>query len=277
MTNDMQPKGMAGKIPVYCAFDKIVPVEELTPNPKNPNQHPENQVELLAKVIKAQGWRAPVTVSTRSGMIVRGHGRYLAGKLLGCPAPVDYQDYATEADEMADLVADNRIAELAEMDKKMLAEIMSQFDEESLSLTGYTPSEFDELASSLSEELDQEAAEAERYSQKIATPVYEITGETPELHELCDTTKYYELLRDIESDGSIDEDEREFLRLAAARHIVFNYRNIAEYYAAASPAMQGLMEDSALVIIDANKAIENGFMSLSKAVDEIVEADTPDA
>ena len=37
---------MAGSIPVYCAFDKIVPVEELKPNPKNPNRHPGDQVEL---------------------------------------------------------------------------------------------------------------------------------------------------------------------------------------------------------------------------------------
>lgn len=55
------------------------------------------------------------------------------------------------------------------------------------------------------------------------------------------------------------------------RHVVFNYRNIAEYYAAASPAMQGLMEDSALVIIDVDRAIANGFVNLSKAVEAIIE------
>lgn len=93
MTKTTKPKGMAGDIPVFCAFDKIIAAEDLRPNPKNPNQHPEEQVELLAKIIRAQGWRAPVTVSTLSGMIVRGHGRYMAARLIGCPVPVDYQDY----------------------------------------------------------------------------------------------------------------------------------------------------------------------------------------
>lgn len=39
-------------------------------------------------------------------------------------APVDYQDYASEAEELADLTADNRIAELATTDNKMLAEVL---------------------------------------------------------------------------------------------------------------------------------------------------------
>lgn len=131
---------MAGSIPVYCAFDKIVPLAELKPNPKNPNRHPGDQVELLAKVIAAQGWRQPVKVSTRSGYIVSGHGRYEAALLLGCPVPVDFQDYPGEAEELADLLADNRIAELAEMDEKMLAEVFAVIDESDLSadIAGYT-------------------------------------------------------------------------------------------------------------------------------------------
>lgn len=86
-------RGYAGSIPVYCSHDKIVPVEELKPNPKNPNRHPGDQVELLAKVIETQGWRQPVKVSARSGFIVSGHGRYEAALYIGCPVPVDFQDY----------------------------------------------------------------------------------------------------------------------------------------------------------------------------------------
>lgn len=131
---------MAGSIPVYCAFDKIVPLEDMKPNPKNPNRHPGDQVELLARVIEAQGWRQPVKVSTRSGYIVSGHGRYEAALLLGCPVPVDFQDYPGEAEELADLLADNRIAELAEMDEKMLAEVFAVIDESDLTadIAGYT-------------------------------------------------------------------------------------------------------------------------------------------
>lgn len=78
----------------------MVPVEEIIPNPRNPNKHPKKQIELLAKIIKAQGWRAPITVSNRSGFIVRGHARLEAAKLLGLTeCPVDFQDYENEAVE----------------------------------------------------------------------------------------------------------------------------------------------------------------------------------
>jgi len=42
--------------------------------------------------------------------------------------PVDEQDFATEADEWAHLVADNRIAELAETDGAMLKDILGDLD-----------------------------------------------------------------------------------------------------------------------------------------------------
>jgi ParB-like chromosome segregation protein Spo0J len=112
---------------VNCAFDELVALEKLVPNPRNPNQHPQSQVALLAKVIAHQGWRSPVVVSTRSGFIVAGHGRYEAAKVLGLSAvPVDYQDFATEADEWAHLVADNRLAELAEADESALKGLLAE-------------------------------------------------------------------------------------------------------------------------------------------------------
>jgi len=40
--------------------------------------------------------------------------------------PVDYQDFATEADEWAHLVADNRLAELAEADGVALKGVLSE-------------------------------------------------------------------------------------------------------------------------------------------------------
>ena len=33
------PKAYAGSVPVFCAHDAIVPLKDLRPNPKNPNQH----------------------------------------------------------------------------------------------------------------------------------------------------------------------------------------------------------------------------------------------
>jgi hypothetical protein len=56
------------------------------------------------------------------------------------------------------------------------------------------------------------------------------------------------------------------------RHLVFDYRNIAEYYAKASIPAQRLMEKSALVIIDYEDAIANGYVKVSKRLREIANA-----
>lgn len=62
-----------------------------------------------------------------------------------------------------------------------------------------------------------------------------------------------------------------FLKLAASRHIVFNYENIADYYAIATKEMQELMEKSALVIIDFDKALEEGFVVLNDKMRKLYE------
>ena len=117
------PKGVA--VAIHCAHDQLVEVGKLKPHPKNPNRHPEAQLELLAKIISHQGWRAPVVVSKRSGCIVSGHGRVEAALLLGLKVvPVNFQDFPSDSDELAHLVADNRIAELAEMDNAALAALI---------------------------------------------------------------------------------------------------------------------------------------------------------
>lgn len=146
MTNANTPRAMIGSIPVFCAYDEIIPTAKALPNPQNPNKHPDKQINLLAEIIKQQGWRAPITISNRSGYIVRGHGRLMAAKLLGAESvPVDYQNYESEAAEKADMIADNRIAEFSNLDDDILAELLkeingSDFD---IELSGF---DFDEIS-----------------------------------------------------------------------------------------------------------------------------------
>lgn len=152
-------KGIAAGVPVYCAHDKIVDTVKMVPNPANPNKHPDDQIKMLAKIIKSSGWRQPITVSNRSGYIVKGHGRLMAAQLAGLDqVPVDYQDYASEAEEYADLIADNRIAELAEIDNKMLADIFAEIDtgEIDLDQTGYKETEIEQIINQLAESVHEE-------------------------------------------------------------------------------------------------------------------------
>lgn len=139
---------MERALTIHCAHDEVVALDSLKPNPANPNKHPDAQITLLAKIIKAQGWRNPIVVSNRSGLITKGHARLSAAKLLGLDvAPVDRQDYADEKTEWADMIADNRIAELAEPDRSMLADLMEQIDDGSfdMDLTGFDSAALEEL------------------------------------------------------------------------------------------------------------------------------------
>lgn len=115
-------------------------------------------------------------------------------------------------------------------------------------------------------------SEKSKYTQKVDIPQYKPTGDKPKITELIDESKAHELLKDIIF-SKVSWDERQFLIKATYRHLAFNYRKIAEYYAHANKEMQNLMEKSALVIIDYDDAIKNGYARLSKRIKEMSEAD----
>lgn len=99
--------------------DKIVWVDigDVKPNPKNRNDHPKEQIDRLVEILKYQGFRSPMVVSKRSGLVVAGHGRLLAAKQMGLTSvPVSYQDFDDEDQEYAHQVADNAIASWAKLD-----------------------------------------------------------------------------------------------------------------------------------------------------------------
>ena len=116
----------------------------------------------------------------------------------------------------------------------------------------------------------QQGKEDTKYSKSVQIPQYLPNSIQPKIWELCDKTKYNELIRNIVV-SEVPDDIKEFLMTAATRHIVFNYAKIADYYAHAEPDVQRLMEQSALVIIDVNDAIANGYMRLSKNIKKLLE------
>ena len=116
---------------------------------------------------------------------------------------------------------------------------------------------------------EDELQEDKKYTTKVNIPQYLPSADCPRIDSLIDLTKYKELVRNINA-SNVTDVEKEFLRYAAARHIVFTYSKIADYYAHATPEMQKLMEQSALVIIDMDDAIANGYVKLSKNIEKIM-------
>lgn len=109
---------------------------------------------------------------------------------------------------------------------------------------------------------EYEAKLETKYTSKIKAPVYEPKNTKPHPLELFDDSKTKRLIREIEL-SSIDANEKKFLIEAAKRHTVFNYSKIADFYANSNKEVQELMEKSALVIIDFEKAIQLGFVKLN--------------
>ena len=137
---------------VACLHTELRPIEDLKPNPDNPNTHSPDQLQRLANVLKEHGWRQPIVVSNLSGYIVKGHGRLEAAKLAGFEkVPVEVQKYPSKAAEHADMVADNRLAELSQWDPLALGEMASSLRaaDSPIELTGFTDEELDGLLEGL--------------------------------------------------------------------------------------------------------------------------------
>lgn len=230
---------------IYRSIESILPYE------KNPRNN-EEAVSAVKESIQEFGFKIPVVLSA-DDVIVAGHTRIKAAKELGmkevpCIIAGDLSDEQIRAFRLAD----NKSAEIATWDEEMLKQELEEIMNIDMSMFG-----FDDLTEEFADEIEDNT-----YTLKSNIPQYEITGECPAISEMLDEEKSNSLIAEIEKTEGITEEERRFLIQAARRHNVFNYRNIAEYYAHATPEMQNLMEKSALVIIDIDNAIANGYATL---------------
>jgi len=107
--------------------------------------------------------------------------------------------------------------------------------------------------------------EDDTYTRKIVAPTYEPKNDKPVIDDLFSTQKADELIHKIKQ-ADLNEEELMFLSHCALRHTVYDYSKIADFYAHSSKEVQELMEDSALVIIDFDKAIEKGYVKLTKDI-----------
>lgn len=247
-----------------------VPIDEVSNHPRNVRQ---GDVGAIAESLKEHGQYRPIVVQRSTGYVLAGNHTLKAAKALGWKkVAVTYVECDDER-ALRILLADNRTNDLATYDDGALAELLKELTESETGLAGtmYDGDALDQLLSDLAEtNFTEEGTNA--YTQKVAVPQYEIVGEEPSTKELVDLGKTGELIREIDK-ADLPEDVAEFLRLAAHRHARFNYRKIAEFYPHQPKEIQRLMEQSVLVIIDADDAIANGYATFQKTIDELIEED----
>ena len=247
--------------------EERVELSALRENPDNPQTVTEEEFgKLRDSMRRIHGFlRTRPLLVEEDGTIKCGNKRFRALVRNGVRVvPADYvrrlSDYTPE--EVREFVLqDNLQRGDWDVDK-----LLAQYSADELKALG---GGFDELIA----EFAAKGAESDfEYSSKIEAPQYNITGENPELEDLYDTEKADELAKEID-EADVPKKVKAFLKAAAMRHVVFNFRNIAEYYAHADAKVQRLMEKSALVIIDFEDAIRNGFVIVSERMGALMEKD----
>jgi ParB-like nuclease family protein len=117
----------------------------LKPNPRNARTHSKKQISQIAASINQYGWLGTIIVDD-TGMIVAGHGRWLAAKKLNLrEVPIIKAQFVSDEDRRAFALADNKIAELAGWDEDLVAEELSELFEGGyeIELTGFGTADLD--------------------------------------------------------------------------------------------------------------------------------------
>lgn len=97
------------------------PIAALKPYPGNARTHSKRQIKQIAASIERFGFTNPVLVDDGL-MILAGHGRVEAAKLLGLDEiPIVRISHLSEADKSAYVLADNQLALKAGWDREILA------------------------------------------------------------------------------------------------------------------------------------------------------------
>lgn len=249
-----------GEIKINCKVSDFLELDELTEFQGELKKRTDDDVEKIKKSILEYGFSFPFFVWNNGEVnyTLDGHGRIMTLKRMrkmgyDIPAlPVVY--VGAESEEEAKNLLLRLNSQYGKMTKDSILDFIGDYeiDFEDLALPNGVIS---------FEEIEDEPLE-------IKTPIYEITGECPEVSELVYETKFDELDEKIDS-ADIPEDVKRFLKIAATRHFQFDYEKIAEFYAHADKEVQELMEESALVIIDYKKAIEYGYAKFTETIKEI--------
>jgi DNA modification methylase len=129
------------------------PVTQLKAYKRNPRTHSRKQVGQIADSIREFGFTNPVLID-RESMILAGHGRVEAAKVLGLSTvPALRVEHMSEAQKRAYVIADNKLALNAGWDEEILAEelkaLLTEVPSFDIGLTGFSIPEVDSLIEGL--------------------------------------------------------------------------------------------------------------------------------
>ena len=255
----------------------VTSIKDLKHDHKNARRRTDRSSTLIAESLKRFGAARSIVID-EDNRILAGNGTIEGAKVAGikniriietdCTEIIAVRRTVLSEDEKVGLaLADNRTSDLSEWDGAMLHQISEEHDIS----TWFDKQELDELFGT-EEAIDEDSP----YTNKTTAPIYEPSGTQHKPEHLYDIDKTNKLIAEIQI-ADIPDNIKTFLISAAYRHTAFNYSKIADYYATAPKEIQSFFEDSALVIIDFEQAIQNGFVRLDERVEQSFKQDHPDA
>lgn len=249
-------------------------IESLIPSDYNPREISEKARQGLTESIKTFGLVQPIIVNERTGNVVGGHQRLQVMLELGFTHTDVVKVRISPAKEKAlNLTLNNKYITgdfVAQSYNAILEEIKLEdlsINIEDLNLLPISIDSPDETVTAAGKESSLQDGE-DKYTAKVEIPIYTPSEIKPAMEECYNTSRYDSLIESIDK-SNIGDSEKAFLRLCATRHIIFDYDKIADFYSHAKDDIKQLMEKSALVIIDYNKAIEYGFVNAVNALKEV--------
>lgn len=226
-----------------------IEVSKVKPNKDNPRVIKDDKFKKLVESVKKfpEMLKIRPIVLNRDYVIIGGNQRFKACVEAEFKTiPFYFADELTPDQEREFMIKDN--VQSGDWD----FDLLEAFESKELSEWGL------EIESDL-------MPEKEIYSRKIVSPVYEPKNEKPDIGALFNDSRARELAERIKK-TKLPKNVSDFLKLAAFRHVVFDFEKIADFYAASPKEIQELFEESALVIIDFNQAIERGFVEVNERI-----------
>ena len=109
---------------------QVMDLMELKQHPKNPNKHPESQIATLRHLIRTHGYYAvSITIQKSTNTIIKGHGVREALLAEGYDKALVSVKDCDDAEALAILVADNKIASDSIIDDISLQNAINELSE----------------------------------------------------------------------------------------------------------------------------------------------------
>lgn len=135
-------------------------IEDLKADPQNENKHSDEQIAVIAKRIREAGFYNPIIADSKTKLIVAGHGRWEAAKLLNLgTVPVIFKTYKSKKERDQDRIADNMTARESELSTMMITDVILQYDDGTMSAAdwGMAKETLDEIMLNAPPEEDKES------------------------------------------------------------------------------------------------------------------------